>query len=268
MSRPSGALRKSGTPRLLLLWLLCARVASASPADERERPVLLVLAAASLTNVLGELSPTSETRTGVGIKLSFASSAVLARQIEAGGKADVFVSADQEWMDYLQSRDLVVESSRRDLVGNRLVLIAPADSRIDLTISPGFPLLAALKGGRLSTGDPDTVPVGRYARAALTSLGVWNGVADRLVRADNVRSAMVFVARGEAPLGIVYATDAMVDRKVRIVDAFPRSSHEPILYPAAAIRGARPEAAAYLAYLADEDAAPVWKRYGFLKPGK
>jgi molybdate transport system substrate-binding protein len=235
------------------------------PAADRERPVLLVLAAASLTNVLGELSPTWEARTGVGIKLSFASSSVLARQIEAGGKADVFVSADREWMDYLQARDFVVESSRRDLVGNRLVLIAPADSKIDLTIAPGFPLLAALKGGRLSTGDPDTVPVGRYARAALMSLGAWDGVADRLVRADNVRGAMMFVARGEAPLGIVYATDALVDSKVRIVDGFPPASHAPITYPAAALRGARPETAAYLAYLASGEAASVWKRYGFVE---
>jgi molybdate transport system substrate-binding protein len=260
-------LRKSATSALLLL-LLCACVSSTAPADERERPVLLVLAAVSLTNALGDLSPAWEARTGVGIKLSFASSSALARQIEAGGKADVFVSADQEWMDYLQSRDFVVESSRRDLVGNRIVLIAPADSKVALTIAPGFPLLAALKGGRLSTGDPDTVPVGRYARSALMSLGTWNDVANRLVRADNVRSAMVFVARGEAPLGIVYATDALVDRKVRIVDTFPRHSHEPITYPAAAIRGARPEAAAYLAYLAGDEAAPVWKRYGFMKPGK
>ena len=224
-----------------------------------------MLAAASLTNVLGELSPTWEQRAQVSIKLSFASSSVLARQIEAGGKADVFVSADQEWMDYLQSRALLDDPSRRDLVGNRLVLIAPADSKVDLTIAPSFPLFEALQGGRLSTADPDTVPAGRYARSALTSLGVWNEVANRLVRADNVRSAMMFVARGEAPLGIVYATDALVDRKVRIVDTFPLGTHAPILYPAAAIRGARPEASTYLEYLAGDEASPVWRRYGFLK---
>lgn len=227
-----------------------------------------MFAAASLTNVLGELSPAWEKRAGVGIKSSFASSSVLARQIEAGGHADVFVSADREWMDYLQSRNLLDEASRRDLVGNRLVLIAPADAKGGLTIARDFPLLEALRGGRLSTGDPDTVPVGRYARSALKSLGVWDEVADRLVRADNVRGAMMFVARGEAPLGIVYATDALVDRKVRIVDTFPLDSHEPITYPATAVRGARSQAAAYLAYLASDEAAPVWKRYGFLKLGK
>jgi molybdate transport system substrate-binding protein len=166
-------------------------------------------------------------------------------------------------MDYLQSRELLDEPSRRDLVGNRLVLIAPADSKVDLTIAPGFHLFEALQGGRLSTGDPDTVPAGRYARSALTSLGIWNDVANRLVRADNVRSAMMFVARGEAPLGIVYATDALVDQKVRIVGTFPPDTHPPITYPAAAIRGARPEAAAYLAYLAGDDASSVWKRHGF-----
>jgi molybdate transport system substrate-binding protein len=257
-------LRKSGKSAFLLL--LCACVASAAPgAAGRDRPVLLVLAAASLTNVLGELSPRWEKQAGVVIRLSFASSAVLARQIEAGGEADVFVSADREWMDYLRSRGLLEESSSRDLAGNRLVLIAPADAPVDLTIAHGFPLLEALRGGRLSTADPDTVPAGRYARTALTSLGVWNDVANRLVRADNVRGAMMFVARGEAPLGIVYATDALMDRKVRIVDTFPRGTHAPIAYPAAVLRGARPEAVAYLAYLASDEASSVWKGYGFVE---
>jgi molybdate transport system substrate-binding protein len=255
-------LRKSGTSALLLLF--CSCIASGAPGAGREKPVLLVLAAASLTNVLGEMSPHWEKRSGVRIRLSFAASSVLARQIEAGGRADIFVSADQEWMDYLQTRDLLDESSRRDLVGNRLVLIASADTNVDLTIARGFPLFQALQGGRLSTGDPDTVPVGRYARSALVSLGVWDEVANRLVRADNARSALMFVARGEAPLGIVYATDALMDRKVRVVDTFPPGSHEPITYPAAATRGARAEATAYLAYLAGDEAAPVWKRHGFL----
>ncbi len=260
-------MRKSGTIIALALTAL-ARVVSAAPAapaaTTSERPALLVFAAASLTNVLGELSPTWEKQSGVAVKLSFAASSVLARQIEAGGKADVFVSADQEWMDYLQARNLLDKPLRRDLVGNRLVLIAPADSKINLTIAPGFPLFEALGRGRLSTGDPDTVPVGRYARSALMSLGAWDKIADRLVRADNVRSAMMFVARGEVPLGIVYTTDALVDKKVRIVDTFPLNTHNPITYPAAAMHGARAEAAAYLAFLEGGEAAPVWKRYGFL----
>jgi molybdate transport system substrate-binding protein len=229
---------------------------------------LLVFAAASLTNVLGELSTAWERSSGVPVKLSFASSSVLARQLEAGGKADVFISADQEWMDYLQARNLIDKPSRRDLVGNRLVLIAPADSKAELRISPGFDLVSALGKGRLSTGDPDTVPVGRYARSALISLGVWDEVQDRLVRADNVRSAMMFVARGEVPIGIVYTTDALVDSGVRIVDTFPANTHAPITYPAAIIRGARSEAATYIAFLAGPEARDTWNRFGFLALGK
>ena len=226
---------------------------------------LLVFAAASLTNVLGELAPVFEKSSGVTVKLSFAASSVLARQIEAGGKADVFVSADQEWMDYLQARNLIDNASRRNLVGNRLVLVAPADSKLELKIAPGFKLSEALGGGRLSTGDPDTVPVGRYARSALTTLGVWDEIQDRLVRADNVRSAMLFVARGEVPLGIVYATDAAVDPKVRVVDVFPANSHAPISYPAASLRGAKTEAAAFVEFLASEPARVAWRKFGFVE---
>jgi molybdate transport system substrate-binding protein len=254
-------MRRSMLCAATLLSLLAMRV----DAQEQERPVLLVFAAASLTNVLEELSQGWERASGTPVKLSFAASSVLARQLEAGGKADVFVSADQEWMDYLQQRTLIDRPSRRNLAGNRLVLIAPADSNVELKIAPGFPLAAALGKGRLSTGDPDTVPVGRYARSALVSLGLWDEVQDRLVRADNVRSAMMFVARGEAPLGIVYATDARVDRKVRVVDTFPASSHAPITYPAAATRGSRKEALAYLDYLAGPAARDTWEKFGFLE---
>ena len=247
--------------------LICALALLYLPpvlAAEPPKRELLVFAAASLTNVLGELTPAWEQSSGVRVKLSFAASSVLARQIEAGGTADVFVSADREWMDYLQSRGLIDKASRRDLAGNRLVLIAPADSRLELKIAPGFKLAEALGDGRLATGDPDTVPAGRYARSALTTLGVWDGVADRLVRADNVRSAMMFVARGEAPLGIVYATDAAVDSKVRVIDIFPEATHAPITYPAAAVRGAKPEALALIAYLGSGKARLTWRKFGFV----
>ena len=225
--------------KFLAAWIVALVQVGAVHAGEPKQPELLVLAAASLTNVLGDLSADWQRASGVTVKLSFAASSVMARQIEAGGKADVFVSADQEWMDYLQSRGLIEKPTRRNLVGNRLVLIAPADSKIELKIAPGFPLMAALGSGRLATGDPDTVPVGRYARSALISLGIWDAIQDRLVRADNVRSAMMFVARGEVPLGITYATDALVDPKVRIVDTFPANTHAPITYPAAVVNGAR-----------------------------
>ena len=251
--------------RFLAACMAALLLAGVTQAEEPKKPELLVFAAASLTNVLGELAPAWERPSGVTVKLSFAASSVLARQIEAGSTADVFISADQEWMDYLQTRNLIAKPSRVDLVGNRLVLIAPADSKIELEIRRGFDLAGALAGGRLSTGDPDTVPVGRYARAALTSLGVWKQVEDRLVRADNVRSAMTFVSRGEAPLGIVYATDAQIDKKVRVVATFPDNSHEPITYPAAATAMAGPDATGFLAFLRSKEAAPTWNKFGFLE---
>jgi molybdate transport system substrate-binding protein len=239
--------------------------AASAHAEAAKKPALLIFAAASLTNVLSDISPAWEKSSGVPVKLSFAASSVLARQIEAGAKADVFISADSEWMDYLQSRNLIDQTSRRNLVGNRLVLIAPADSKLELKIAPGFKLAEALGNGRLATSDPDTVPAGRYARSALTSLGVWDEIADRLVRADNVRSAMLFVSRGEVPLGIVYATDAAVDSKVRVIDLFPAATHVPITYPAAAVRGARSGAAALTAYLAGVETRAAWRKFGFVE---
>ena len=251
--------------RPVLFAALMALLLAPAHAAEPQKPELLVFAAASLTNVLGELSTTWEASSGVTVKTSFAASSVLARQIEAGGKADVFISADQEWMDYLQSRGLVEKSSRRNLVGNRLVLIAPADSKVELKIAPGFKLAAALNGGRLSTGDPDTVPVGKYARSALVSLGLWDEIQDRLVRADNVRSAMMFVSRGEAPLGIVYTTDALVDPKVRIVDTFPENTHAPITYPGAVTIGSNNYAVSFLEFLSKPESLDTWRKFGFLE---
>jgi molybdate transport system substrate-binding protein len=252
-------------PALLASVLVAFTASLPAGAQDAKKPELLVFAAASLTNVLGELSPAFEQDSGVTIKLSFAASSALARQIEGGAAADVFVSADQEWMDYLQTRNLLNDASRRDLVGNHLVLIAAADSKIKLKIRKNFPLLAALGEGRLSTGDPDSVPVGKYAKAALTNLGVWEAIEPKLVRAENVRSAMMFVSRGEAPLGIVYSTDAQVDPKVRVVDTFADNTHAPITYPAAAIRAAKPQAAAYLEYLSGAGARATWKKFGFVE---
>jgi molybdate transport system substrate-binding protein len=235
---------------------------------DKDRPELLVFAAASLTNVLGDLARDWEKFSGVSVKLSFAASSALARQIEAGSEAHVFVSADQEWMDYLSARNLIDGASRRDLAGNSLVLIAPADSAMKLRIAPGFKLPEALAGGRLAVADPDTVPAGRYARQALTNLQAWDPVASRLARAENVRTALNYVARGESPLGIVYSTDAHIDRKVRVVDTFPDNTHDPITYPAAATASAGPEAAAFLDFLGSAPAAAVWKKHGFREPDK
>ena len=222
-----------------------------------------VFAAASLSDVLNELALVYTQQTGNRVEFSFAATSMLARQIENGARADLLLAADQEWMDYVDQRGLIRKATRRNLLGNRLALIAPADSTVRLSIGPEFPLLAALGGGRLATGDPDSVPAGRYARAALVSLHVWNAIADRLVRADNVRGALAFVARGEAPLGIVYATDARADQRVRVVDLFPASSHPAITYVAALTTGASAPAASFLDFLRSPTAAAAFERYGF-----
>lgn len=238
---------------------------SSSPAVT-EPEELLVYAAASMTDVLEEIGRNYGRETGQPLKFSFAASATLARQIEAGARADVFVSADAEWMDYVESRALIDRATRFDVAGNRLVLVAPAESRLRLKIEPGFALATALGSGRLATGDPDFVPVGRYARAALMTLGAWEGVADRLVRAENVRAALVFVARGEVPLGIVYETDARVERRVRVVDVFPAASHPVIAYPVAVTARARGGAGEFVAYLRGPEAQEAFRRFGFQPP--
>lgn len=245
----------------MFLWSLVIGL-PCLPADA-EKPAIVVFAAASLANVLPELGDGFTRQTSIPVKFSFAASSALARQIENGAPADVFFSADLDWMDYLQTRNLIRRGSRHDVLGNQLVLIAPADSAIRLKIEPNFALIAALGKGRLATGDPDGVPVGRYAQAALTKLGVWKDVSDRLVRTDSVRSAMAFVDRGEAPLGIVYATDAFIDKKVRVVDVFPDDSHLPIIYPIAVTVAAKVNAARFVAYVRGSAGDRAFKAYGF-----
>ncbi len=250
--------------KLLGAWLLAACVvgAQACAADE-DKPSITVFAAASLTNALQELGDGFTKDTSIAVRFSFAASSALARQIENGSRADVFFSADLEWMDYLQSRNLIQPATRHDVLGNQLVLVAPADSKIVLKIQPHFALAATLGKGRLATGDPDSVPVGRYAHEALANLGVWDEISARLVRADSVRSALAFVDRGEAALGIVYATDALVDKKVRVVDAFPAATHMPIIYPAALTTGAKSDAAKFLAYIRGPAGNVAFQHHGF-----
>jgi molybdate transport system substrate-binding protein len=249
------------------LVLSCASFMPAHAADEAS-PDLLVFAAASLTSVLDEIGTAYTQQTRQQVKFSYAASSALARQLEAGARADVFFSADLEWMDYVQARGLIDRSTRRNVLGNRLALVAPADSKVELKIAPGFKLAETLGKGRLATGDPESVPVGKYARAALTSLGVWNDVADRLVRADNVRSALAFIARGETPLGIVYETDAKVEKRVRVVALFPTDSHPPIVYPVAVTTEAHPAALAFVEFLQSSAAQESFKKYGFTAPVK
>lgn len=246
---------------LLLLWLAAGLGLPADAATQQ--PQLLVFAAASLTNAMQQIGADYEKTAHLSVKFSFDASSNLAREIEADAPADVFFSADTEWMDYLQKRNLIQPASRKDLLGNTLVLIAPAHSQIRLKIAPHFPLAASLGGGRLATGDPDSVPVGRYARAALTTLGVWAEVAPHLAPAENVRAALMYVARDEVPLGIVYGSDAMVDKGVRIVDTFPAATHQPIVYPVALTRSAHEQAIGFLAYLESVKAREVFLSYGF-----
>ncbi|MCX7587983.1 molybdate ABC transporter substrate-binding protein [Phenylobacterium sp. 58.2.17] len=251
----------------LLRWVASLLVASLMATAAHAAPVT-VFAAASLKNALDEVGAEYE-KTGGEARFSYAASSAIARQIEQGAPADVYVSADSDWMNYLAERKLIVAASRRDLLTNRLALIAPADSKVALKVGKGMPLAKALGSGRLAVAGPD-VPAGKYAKASLTALGAWDSVSGKLVQAENVRAALQFVARGETPLGIVYDTDAKVERKVRIVGLFPDGSHPKIVYPAAVVASSKnPDAAKFLAFMRTPKAAAVFRKYGFtVLPGR
>jgi molybdate transport system substrate-binding protein len=248
-------------PRRALVLGLAFALAGA-PAFAQPAPTT-VFAAASLKNALDDVDAAYAAQGQPPVRASYAASSALARQIEQGAPADVFISADSDWMDYLAQRKLVVAVSRQDVLTNHLALIAPAASTVRLTVRKGFPLAKALGEGRLAIAGPE-VPAGKYGRAALASLGVLDGVKDRLAPAENVRGALAFVARGEAPLGIVYDTDAKTEPKVKIVGLFPDDSHPRIVYPAALVAAStNPGAPAYLTFLQGPQAAAIFKRYGF-----
>ena len=196
-----------------------------------------VFAAASVTNAITDLGNMFGGKGGGNVTPSFAASSTLAKQIENGAPANIFISADEEWMNYLSERRVIVPESRFNLLGNRMVLIAPADSSLKVAIKPGFALAQLLGADRLATGDPDHVPVGKYAKTALEKLGTWKSVESKLARANDARGALALVERGECPLGIVYSTDAAVSKKVKVVGTFPEDSHPPITYPAALVSG-------------------------------
>ncbi len=227
---------------------------------------LLVFAAASLTEAARGIGRVYTQKTGEPVEFSFAASSTLARQIEAGAPAGVFVSADTRWMDALQDRHLIDQATRRNIASNRLALIAPAASRIELKLAPHCALAAALGAGRLAIGEPASVPAGLYARAALVSLGLWDSVAGRLLPAEDVRAALEYVAHDEAPLGIVYRTDALIEPRVRIVDLFPPASHPPITYPAAAVAGSGADAVRFVDFLSSSAARAIFHKYGFAPP--
>jgi molybdate transport system substrate-binding protein len=244
--------------------LLLTLAGVATRADER---TVTVFAAASLTDVLEAVGAAYTSQTGIPVRFSFAASSALARQIESGAPAGVFVSADEAWMDYLSARGLLRADTRTDIATNSLVLVAPAGSKVQLHVAPRFALAGALGAkGRIATGDPASVPAGKYAKQALLSLGVWDSVSDRIVPAENVRSALNFVSLGETPLGIVYATDARGNAKVRVVDTFPAESHDPITYPAAATTRGSAAAIGFVRFLQGTAAGAIFARYGFGAP--
>ena len=224
-----------------------------------------VFAAASLKNALDDAAAAYKASTGKELAISYASSSNLAKQIESGAPADIFFSADLDWMDYLAKKDLIDRASRVTLLGNTLVLIAPKDSTAELTIAKDFPLADALgPDGKLAMGSVDSVPAGKYGKAALTALGVWDAVSPHVAQADNVRGALAFVARGEAPFGIVYGTDAKAEAGVKVIGVFPENSHPPIVYPVARIAASKSaEAEAFLQWLVTPEARPIFEGQGF-----
>ncbi|HLN24169.1 MAG TPA: molybdate ABC transporter substrate-binding protein [Patescibacteria group bacterium] len=238
---------------------------SALPSRAAELPTVTVYAAASTTDALNEIGGMFAAAGKGKVVGSYAASSTLAKQIENGAPAQLFISADEKWADYLDDKKLLVPGSRVALLGNRMALIAPVDSKIKLDVAPNFALAAALNGGLLSVGDPDHVPVGIYTKAALEKLGVWSSVEFMLARTDSVRAALAFVERGECPLGIVYTTDAAIDPKVRVVSIFPEDSHPPIIYPAALVAGQEtPAAREFFEYLQTPAVKDVFRKYGFL----
>ncbi len=255
---------------MLKTTLIVAAVAAAlsiafapQPAAAQDKSIT-VFAAASMKNALDDADAAFTKQTGTKVVASYDASSALMKQIEGGAPADVFVSADLKWMDYGSQKKLINDASRVNLLGNELVLIAPKDSKIDnVTLAPGFDLAKLAGDGRIATGDVKAVPVGIYAQAALDKLGIWSSVEPKTAMTANVRAALTLVARGEAVLGIVYATDAKVDPGVKIVSVFPESSHPPIIYPAAATTGAKPDATPYLAFLSSAAAKTIFEGYGF-----
>ncbi|WP_246174641.1 molybdate ABC transporter substrate-binding protein [Pandoraea bronchicola] len=226
-----------------------------------------VFAAASMKDALDDLSAAYTKETGKKPVLVYGASSTLARQIEKGAPADVFISADQDWMDYAQKHDLIDTSTRRNLLGNELVLIAPATTTGDIDLKPGADLDARLGNGKLAMGDPAHVPAGLYGKAALEKLGIWSKVQGKVAAADNVRNALLLVARGEAPYGIVYKTDANAEKRVRIAGTFPAGSHAPIVYPVAVTKQAnRADADPFYKFLQTPTAQATFQRFGFSRP--
>jgi len=264
----SWASKRSGT-RIRSALLLCAALLAliyagdARPA-RAEHPDVLVFAAASVKTALDEINAQWHERTGKRVTISYAASSALAKQIEQGAPADLFISADEDWMNYLAERKLIRPETRSDLVGNRLVLISSKGADLQVNIVPGFPLLSLLGQGRLAMANTEAVPAGKYGRAALDALGVWESVKGRIAQAENVRAALLLVSRGEAPLGIVYESDAVSDSNVARVGTFPENTHPRIAYPIAVTAGStRPAVYAFVNMLKTPEARAIFEKQGF-----
>jgi len=232
---------------------------------------LVVFAAASLKNALDAVNAQWQKETGKKALISYASSPALAKQIEHGAPAQMFISADLDWMDYAAQKNLIKPETRSNLLGNRIVLIAPKDTAQSVDIKPGFDLAKVLGDGRLSMANVDSVPAGKYGKAALEKLGVWSSVSNRIAQAENVRAALLLVSRGETPAGIVYQTDAAADPNVKIIGTFPENTHPPIIYPIALTASTtHRDAEAFLAYIKSAKAKPLFEAQGFtvLNPGR
>jgi molybdate transport system substrate-binding protein len=244
-----------------LLALLIA-ILLAAPATAQEK--ITVFAAASLRNALDDVDAAFSKETGTAVTASYAASSALAKQIEAGAPADVFISADLRWMDYVAGKNLIKPDTRINLLGNKLVLIAPADSKLShVTIAKGFDIAKLAGHGRIAIADVKAVPAGLYGKAALENLGAWAAAEPKLAQAENVRATLAFVARGETPLGIVYETDAKIEPKVKIVGTFPDNSYPPVIYPVAATPGAKADVTKYLRFLRSSAAKAIFEKYGF-----
>ena len=242
--------------------LLCGSAFSPALAQDMS---LIVFAAASMKNALDDIDTAFAAKTGVKVVASYAASSALAKQIEQGAPADIFASADTDWMDYAIGKKTINEPTRVNLLGNSLVLIAPKDSGIDkVAIGPGFDLAKLAGDRKITTADVKAVPAGKYAKASLEKLGAWAAAAPKFAMTENVRAALALVARGEAVLGIVYSTDAKVEPGVKIVGTFPADSHPAIIYPVAATTTAKTEATDYLAFLRSSAAKTIFEKYGFL----
>jgi len=256
---------KKSIPSFVVLLAAClAAVLAGRPGEVRGADSVTVFAAASTTNAVTDAGERFQENEKVRFVPSFASSSTLAKQIEQGAPADVYISANKKWMDYLEEKGLVDASSRFDLLGNRIVLVAPAGSGLKVDVRPDLDLAKLLGDGRLAMGDPDHVPAGMYGKAALESLGIWPKVEGKLARAKDVRAALTLVERGEVPLGVVYATDAAIADKVEVAGVFPEDSHPAIVYPVALVAHSdNPAGRTFLEYLRAPEVAAVFEKYGF-----